>query len=161
MNGGTNDMDHIERDLGRTRARLDANIDTLQQKFAPADLVDQAMSYFKEGGGMEFGRNLGRSVRENPVPIALIGVGLGWLMLSGKKQPGGAYGTSGGPAHAVGRSPQGMQAPHQEMPAYQAAAYEDLASKAHELGPGWHGRPTRARMLSRSGCMPPRPPCWA
>ena len=56
MNGGTSDMDHIERDLGRTRARLDANIDTLQQKFAPADLVDQAMSYFKEGGGMEFGR---------------------------------------------------------------------------------------------------------
>ena len=45
MNGGTNAMDHIERDLGRTRARLDANIDTLQQKFAPADLVDQAMSY--------------------------------------------------------------------------------------------------------------------
>ena len=136
MNGGTNDMDHIERDLGRTRARLDANIDTLQQKFAPADLVDQAMSYFKEGGGMEFGRNLGRSVRENPVPIALIGVGLGWLMLSGKKQPGAAFDTSGGSSRAVGRSPQGMRAPHQEMPAYQAAAYEDLATKAHAAGAG-------------------------
>ena len=136
MNGGTNAMDHIERDLGRTRARLDANIDTLQQKFAPADLVDQAMSYFKEGGGMEFGRNLGRSVRENPVPIALIGVGLGWLMLSGKKQPSAAFDTSGGSSRAVGRSPQGMQAPHHEMPAYQAAAYEDLATKAHAAGAG-------------------------
>ena len=136
MNGGTSDMDHIERDLGRTRARLDANIDTLQQKFAPADLVDQAMSYFKEGGGMEFGRNLGRSVRENPVPIALIGVGLGWLMLSGKKQPSAAYGTSGGSSHVVGRSPQCMLAPHEKMPAYQAGAYEDLASKAHEAGAG-------------------------
>ena len=136
MNGGTSDMDHIERDLGRTRARLDANIDTLQQKFAPADLVDQAISYFKEGGGMEFGRNLGRSVRENPVPIALIGVGLGWLMLSGKKQSSAAFDTSGGSSHAVGRSPQGMQAPDHEMPAYQAAAYEDLATKAHAAGTG-------------------------
>src|SRR6476620_5739006 len=90
------DMEHIERDLGRTRARLDANIDTLQQKFAPADLVDQAVSYFKEGDGMEFERDLGRSVRANPLPIALIGIGSGWLMLSGKKQAGGAYQTSGG-----------------------------------------------------------------
>ena len=108
MNGGTNAMDHIERDLGRTRARLDANIDTLQQKFAPADLVDQAMSYFKEGGGMEFGRNLGRSVRENPVPIALIGVGLGWLMLSGKKQPStGHAGTASRNASLSGCSVRG------------------------------------------------------
>jgi ElaB/YqjD/DUF883 family membrane-anchored ribosome-binding protein len=136
MNGGMSEMEHIERDLGRTRARLDANIDTLQQKFAPGDLVDQAVNYFKEGGGMEFGRDLGRSVRANPLPIALIGVGLGWLMLSGKKQAGEAYGTSGGPGHGVGRSPWGLQAPHEEMPAYQAAAYEDLASKAHEAGAG-------------------------
>jgi ElaB/YqjD/DUF883 family membrane-anchored ribosome-binding protein len=136
MNSGTSEMEHIERDLGRTRARLDTNIDTLQQKFAPADLVDQAMSYFNEGGGMEFGRNLGRSMRENPVPIALIGVGLGWLMLSGKKQPSAAFDTSGGSSHAVGRSAQGMQAPHEEMPAYQAAAYEDLVTKAHEAGTG-------------------------
>ena len=37
------------------------------------------MTYFKEGGGVDFSRNLARSVRDNPVPVALISIGLGWL----------------------------------------------------------------------------------
>ena len=43
-------------------------------------------TYFKEGGGVELGRNLGRSLRDNPIPVALIGVGIGWLVWSNRRR---------------------------------------------------------------------------
>ena len=76
----------IERDLAQTRARLDATIDALQQRLSPGEMVDQAIGYVKESGGGEFGRNLMLSVRDHPIPVALIGVGVAWLMLAGPRR---------------------------------------------------------------------------
>jgi hypothetical protein len=45
-------------------------------------MADRAISYAKGTGGAEFGRNLAGTVRGNPVPVALLGVGLAWLMLA-------------------------------------------------------------------------------
>ena len=83
------DTGEIERELDDTRSRLDDTIGALQRKVAPGTMVDQAVEYFSEGGGMELGRNLGRSMRDNPIPVALIGVGLGWLMLANSRQTDG------------------------------------------------------------------------
>ena len=100
---------------------------------------------------MEFGHNLGRSVRDNPIPVALIGIGLGWLVVanSRKAEPPTAWRDeprAGGNGNVAGRytgsrvqhsayagSNHGSVAAHQSMP-YQAAAYEDLATKAMEAG---------------------------
>jgi Protein of unknown function (DUF3618) len=73
----------IEQDLEQTRARLDATIGALQQKLSPGQLLDQALAYLKESGGAEFGRNLKLDVQTHPMPVALIGIGLTWLMMSG------------------------------------------------------------------------------
>lgn len=86
MTAGSDDPNHIERDLEHTRARLDATIDALQEKLSPGQVVDQAVTYFTESGGAEFGRNLMSSVRDNPMPVALVGVGLAWLMMSGSRR---------------------------------------------------------------------------
>ena len=94
MTGDTTETDRIERDLAATRARLDGTIDALQQKLSPGELMSQAVTYFKEGSGMDLSHNIGRSLRDNPVPVALIGVGLGWLVLSGKRQPSPAFNTT-------------------------------------------------------------------
>ena len=93
MSGEWTDTGEIERELDDTRSRLDDTVGALQQKLAPGTMVDQAVEYFTEGGGMELGRNLGRSLRDNPIPVALIGVGLGWLLLANSRQTnGGAQG---------------------------------------------------------------------
>jgi hypothetical protein len=76
------EADRIERNLEATRARLDATLDALQQKLSPGEMVDQAVTYIKEGSGAEFGRNLLVSVRENPIPAVLVGVGIAWLMMT-------------------------------------------------------------------------------
>ena len=151
MSTDVNELDGIERDLARTRSRLDATLDELQQKLSPGELMSQAVTYIKEGGGMEFGHNLGRSVRDNPIPVALIGIGLGWLVVanSRKAEPPTAWRDeprTGGNGNTAGRytgarvqhsayagSNHGSVAAHQSMP-YQAAAYEDLATKAMEAG---------------------------
>ena len=86
MTGDTSEIDRIERDLAATRAQLDGTIDALQQKLSPGELMSQAVTYFKEGSGMDLSHNIGRSLRDNPVPVALIGVGLGWLVVSGKRR---------------------------------------------------------------------------
>jgi ElaB/YqjD/DUF883 family membrane-anchored ribosome-binding protein len=82
----TSGIDRIEHELAATRARLDGTIDALQQKLSPGELMSQAVTYFKEGSGMDLGQNLGRSLRDNPVPVALIGLGLGWLVTAGSRR---------------------------------------------------------------------------
>ena len=64
MNEGSTDTGELKRELAQTRSRLDSTIGVLQQKLAPGTMVDQAVEYFTEGGGVELGRNLGRSMRD-------------------------------------------------------------------------------------------------
>jgi len=144
---GSADTGRIERDLEDTRSRIDSTIDALQQKLSPGEMVDQAMTYFKEGGGVDFSRNLARSVRDNPVPVALIGIGVGWLMLSGSRSGRGRsedwrrhehdfYGRRDARGDIYGRSAAGLSSDadvYGSTP-YAAAAYDDLATKAHEAG---------------------------
>lgn len=155
MRDGSLETGEIERELDDTRSRLDATIGALQQKLAPATMVDQAVAYFKEGNGVELGRNLGRSVRDNPIPVALIGIGIGWLMMSGSRRQDSSdsngwgdrpwldedrYG-AGVDRGRFGRGGMGASrmyqeadtSVHQPMP-YEAAAQDDFATKAREAG---------------------------
>lgn len=140
---GSAETGRVERDLEHTRARLDATLGALQQKLSPGQMVDETMSWFKESGGGDFGRNLGRNVRDNPIPVALIGVGIGWLMLGGGRSRGerdgdwneaGGVGYRGYDAPRYGGQRYGATAMDHEPLPYEAAAYDDLASKAHEAG---------------------------
>jgi hypothetical protein len=70
----------IERELSETRARLDAHLDELTSRLSPGQLVDQGLDYLRHGQGAQFARNLGRELRDNPLPVALTGLGIVWLM---------------------------------------------------------------------------------
>ncbi len=82
--------DEIEQDIAGTRAHIDRTLDVLTARLSPSGLVDQALRTARDTGG-EFTLNLGRTIRENPVPTALLGLGLGWLMLAGRKPGDGGY----------------------------------------------------------------------
>jgi hypothetical protein len=71
----------IERDIRHTRAEIDRTLGALQDKLSPGQLLDQALGYMKTVPG-EFATNLGRSLRDNPLPVTLLGIGLGWLMMT-------------------------------------------------------------------------------
>lgn len=84
----TNDSPaQIEREVERTRAEVSGTLDALRQKLSPQQMVDQfaeqAMDYLRGSGGTQFASNLGSQVRDNPLPVLLIGAGVAWLMMGG------------------------------------------------------------------------------
>jgi Protein of unknown function (DUF3618) len=79
----------IEREVEQTRAGLTNTLDELRERASPGQLFEQALDYARSSGGNEFVRNLGASVRDNPLPLLLIGAGIGWLMLAGGNRTGG------------------------------------------------------------------------
>lgn len=80
---GTKSAAEIERDVHASRARVEQTLDQIQDRLSPGQLIDQTVTYLRDGGGGEFARNLGESVKQNPLPVALIAAGVGWMMLGG------------------------------------------------------------------------------
>lgn len=72
----------LEREAEQTRSQLAETLDELRERITPGQLVDQAVDYAKDSGGGLFVRNLGRQATDNPLPVALIGAAVAWLMLS-------------------------------------------------------------------------------
>ena len=80
---GNKSAAELEREVEAQRAEVEQNLDQLQNRLSPGQLMDQLFDYAKNGNGAEFTRNLGRSMRDNPIPVALMGVGMAWLMAGG------------------------------------------------------------------------------
>lgn len=70
----------LQRDVERQRERIESRLDAIQSRLSPGQLVDEALAFTRDGPGAEFAGNLRRSVVHNPLPVALMGVGLAWLM---------------------------------------------------------------------------------
>lgn len=81
---GTRRPDEILADIERTRGEMDATLGAIEQRLTPGQLVDQGLDYLKSSGAKEFASNLGGSVRDNPLPVALVGIGVAWLMATGR-----------------------------------------------------------------------------
>lgn len=93
MSGNTTDPGdrssaEIEREVEGTRAQLNETLGALRESASPGQLMDRAVDYLRGSGGADFTRNLGETVRDNPLPVLLIGAGIGWLLLSGKQDKG-------------------------------------------------------------------------
>lgn len=75
----------IEAEIARARREMDTTLGAIESKLTTDHLIDQGITYLKQSGGREFVSNLGASVRQNPLSVTLVGVGLAWLMLSGRR----------------------------------------------------------------------------
>ncbi len=83
--------EHIEADIEKTRGEMSETLDAIQKKLSPGRMIDDVLDYFHTDSSEGFGTNLVDSIKRNPLPIALVGVGLGWLMMSGKNGNGRSY----------------------------------------------------------------------
>ena len=71
----------LESQAENDRAQIAATLDELRSRMSTGQIVDQAIAYAHGHGGAEFVRNLGSQVKTNPLPVALVAAGLGWLMI--------------------------------------------------------------------------------
>lgn len=80
--------DQIKSDINQTRHEMDRTIDQLSERLRPRQLIDEFFSMLQRSGpnagesAKEIGRTMSRQIRENPVPLALIGAGVAWMMFN-------------------------------------------------------------------------------
>ncbi len=85
--------DHVaqaERDADTARNQLEHTLNEFRGRFTPGRMLDEALDYSRNGQVADFVRNLGGQVKHNPLPVALVGAGLAWLMLG---RNGSSYGS--------------------------------------------------------------------
>jgi hypothetical protein len=82
--------EEIASDIERTRADFSSTIDAIQSKLTPGELMDQAVDYALTTTPGAFSANLVNTVRDNPIPVTLIGVGIAWLMTA-RRQSGAHF----------------------------------------------------------------------
>jgi ElaB/YqjD/DUF883 family membrane-anchored ribosome-binding protein len=79
----------IENQAEHHRAHISELIDELRTRATPGEVVDQLLGW---EDGREIARNFGRQVKDNPMPLAVIGAGIAWLMFSdGMVRRNGGY----------------------------------------------------------------------
>ncbi|HSA68987.1 MAG TPA: DUF3618 domain-containing protein [Burkholderiales bacterium] len=91
-NGGRR-PEQILTEIYRTRDELEKTLVAIEHRLTPGQLVDQGLDYLRHSGANDFVQNLGGAAKQNPLPVALVGIGLAWLMALGR-QPAQNYGSS-------------------------------------------------------------------
>lgn len=90
----------IRQQIDYTRAQMGSTIQAISERLSPENLIEQAKSSAKEAtvGRINDMKNeanrrvegasssLSQTIRDNPLPVAVIGLGLGWLFLSERKK---------------------------------------------------------------------------
>jgi ElaB/YqjD/DUF883 family membrane-anchored ribosome-binding protein len=77
----TSETDRIEADINRSRHALNDTIEQLGGKLSPGQILDEALG-LAQGQMGQFTANLGKQVKDNPLPVLLIGAGVGMLFMN-------------------------------------------------------------------------------
>lgn len=77
--------DTIEDDIHATRDSIGDKVERLQERLSPGDMVGSVIDFARSNGGA-IASGVGNTVREHPVPIAMIGAGILWLALSSRSR---------------------------------------------------------------------------
>ena len=71
----------LERDAERARAKVADTAESIRNKMSPGQLIDEFSGLFQGSDGKTALSNLKNQIRDNPLPLSLVGAGLAWLML--------------------------------------------------------------------------------
>ncbi len=143
------DTDGVRSQIEQTRSELGQTIDAIQQKLSPGNIADEAKSAVHDAtvgsvsnavgsatnamqqaaSGVEstaagMGNTVVETIKQNPIPAALAGLGLGWLIVSARQQasqqgtyqPGPGYSGMGTRGYPESQSPYGWY--DQAVPGY-------------------------------------------
>lgn len=94
--------EQLERETEQTRSHIAETLLELRASVTPGHVFSQIADRFGDGGGATLVKNLKRQTIDNPVPVALLGAGLAWLMLGGRSSMDGRSGFAGDAARQKG-----------------------------------------------------------
>ena len=136
--------EEIQAEIARTRGDMDATLSAIEQRLTPGQLIDQGLDYVRSSGANEFVSNLGGSVKNNPIPVALMGIGMAWLMATGNRKPpylreGGSV--EGATSGMMQRASEGMSSTKDRLSQTTQSAKERVG----QIGQGARERVERVR----------------
>ncbi|MES0191089.1 hypothetical protein [Mesorhizobium sp. C264A] len=70
----------LEREAEAARARVMETAESIRGKMTPGQLLDEFTGLFSGGESAAMLSNLRTQVRDNPLPVTMVGAGLAWLM---------------------------------------------------------------------------------
>lgn len=114
----------VEAEVEASRDDLDRNVEALKQKMTPGQLFDEAARMLG-GSGREVAHRFAEQAKANPMPLAVVGLGLAWLMASNRSASSMASGAYVGEPRSFARDPT--------MP-YDGGAAGGLKDRAHAAG---------------------------
>lgn len=74
----------IERRIDATRADMRATLEALERRLSMDRLIELTIGRVRDRGG-QFAGNLTDAAAQNPVPLLLTSIGLGWMMLANRR----------------------------------------------------------------------------
>ncbi|MGR2738085.1 DUF3618 domain-containing protein [Billgrantia sp. Q4P2] len=95
---GRRRTDEIENEVYQARARLDETLHQIEERLSPEQLMNTTYDYLRQGGAERLVSRLGNTIKENPLPVMVTGIGLGWLLLAQRSShhDHGQYAVQGG-----------------------------------------------------------------
>lgn len=89
-----NDFSHahsaaeLQQEIEADRHRIEEKLHEIQARMSPGQLMDEVINYARTSGGAEYMTNLGAALKSNPLPVALMGISLAWLLANpGSRAP--------------------------------------------------------------------------
>jgi hypothetical protein len=119
----------VEREVEASRSNLDRTVEALKDKMTPGQLFDEATRAMG-GAGQQVLSKFVEQAKENPMPLAVMGLGLAWLMSGAGKR-----GSSHRQAYGYGQSGASYAEGYREPRSF--AEHDEgsgIGDKAHALG---------------------------
>lgn len=111
MDDETRRVDEIEQEIADTRVELVETVEAIQERLTPSNIVSNATESMRQAASEKVRQMTDNSfmdtVRSNPIPSAMIGIGAAWLYFKGRSngRTYRTYGSSGDWRSARGYNP--------------------------------------------------------
>lgn len=157
MDDETRRVEEIEQEIADTRVELVETVEAIQERLTPSNIVSNATESVRQAASEKVRQMTDNSfmdtVRANPIPSAMIGIGAAWLYFKGRSNPRDSYRSSRDWRSARGYNPgvygnsEGQYAVGTRGSAYGSSGYGSSVDSVSEAGEqvGSMGRDVAAR----------------
>ena len=128
--------EELEDEIDRIRKDMDATLSSIEKRLSPGEIIDRSLHYFQRGPG-EYMANLGNSIKEKPLPTALVGLSLGWLMLADSGRAPGRFSVAQ-TSHRSGETRKKMQEARGKVSEATQRAKEKMGDVSHAVSDRMH-----------------------
>jgi len=109
MDDETRRVGEIEREIAETRVELSETVEAIQERLTPSNIVSNATESVRHAASEKVRQMTDNTfmdtVRANPIPSAMIGIGAAWLYFKGRSNTRESYRDSGDWRSARGYNP--------------------------------------------------------